>query len=251
MFFTTKKEGAQLRTEMKQLREDFSAQREALDAQLAKASVEVEKLEKVLEEATKLLARNNADVGAQVERLQAAVDSFSGKLEESQHALDLLRKELAEHRAQVDAKLAEVSQPSSGLPESKDALYADAERRFAEKHYKEVRRILKQFIEQHGDDSRADNARFLVGEAYFAEGRYAAAIGEYQQVIDHYPKGDVVDDAFLRNGVALYRLKSCSDARVFLQEMLRRFPKSPLAPRARQTLDEIEKYRKKKSKCSS
>jgi len=252
MLFTTKKEGAHLRKDLDEVRGEMATQRQALDAQLARAQTEVEKLQKVLDEGTHLLARNSADLGAQVQQMQATVEQLTGQMDEARHELEALRKELGEARAQVDAKIAELAAGTvKALPEGKDALFAEGERQYQSKSYEEARRALRQFINKHATDPRADNARFLVGEAYFHEARYAAAIGEYQKVIDGHPKGDVVADAFWKNGVAFFKLKSCTEARVFLQEMMRRFPKSPLSKKARETLDEIDKVRKNKSKCSS
>jgi TolA-binding protein len=253
MLFTTKKEGAQLRKDVDEIRREIRGQRAALDDQIARAQTEVEKLQKVLAEATQLLERNSADVGAQVQRAQANVDALGGKIEEARHELDALRQELADFRTQTDAKIGELGPkpPEPALPEGKDALWKEAERRFKEKSWDETRRVLRRYLDHYGDDARADDARFMIGETYYAEGRYGAAIGEYQKVIDGFPKGDTVDDAFLRNGQAFFKLKSCGEARVFLQELLRRFPKSPLAPKAKETLDQIDKARKDKSKCGS
>jgi tol-pal system protein YbgF len=230
----------------------MAIQQKALDDQLARARTEVEKLQKVLAEGTQLLARNSADVGAQVQQIQATVDQLTGQLDEARHELEALRKELGEFRAQTDAKIAELAAGTvKALPEGQDALFAEADKQFKAKNYEEARRALRQFLNHHGSDPRADNARFMIGQAYFQEGRYAAAIGEYQKVIDGHPKGDVVADAFLRNGVAFFKLKSCTEARVFLQELIRRFPGSALVKKARETLEEIDKVRKNKTKCSS
>jgi len=252
MLFTTKKETAKLREDVEQVRREMAEQRKALEERLAVAQGEVEKLQTVLGEGTQLLARNSADADAQVQQIQAKVDALTGQLDEARHELDTLRKELTESRALLAAKAVEpAAQVPAAAPESKKALFSEGERRHKAKEFEEARKAFRQFVGRYGEDALADDARYLIGETYFAETRYGAAIGEYQKVIDGYPKGDMVDDAFLRNGVAFFKLKSCTEARVFLEEMLRRFPKSPLAPKARQTLDEIDKARKTKSKCSS
>jgi tol-pal system protein YbgF len=249
MLFTTRKEGAKLSADVDAVRREAAEQRRALEVRLAAAEAEVAKVRETLGEGTQLLARNSADADAQVQRIQATVEALTVRLEESLREIEALRKELADARAQAAAKTGEPA-PPAGAPQSKQDLFAEGERRLKAKEYEEARRLLRQFVGRHGDDALADDARYLIGETYFSEARYGAAIGEYQKVIDGYPKGDKADDAFLRNGVAFFRLKSCAEARVFLEEMLRRFPKSTLVPKARQTIDDVDKARKNKAKCN-
>jgi tol-pal system protein YbgF len=251
MMFTTKKEGSKLREEVEAAREEAAEQRRLLEEKVAHLEEELGKLQQSLGEGTQLLARNSADADAQVQQIQSTVTALTVRLEESQRELEALRQELAQARAQTPAPAAAQTPGTPATPDDKQGLFAEGGRRFKAKEYDEARRLLRQFVARFGDDVLADDARYLVGETYFAEGRFGAAIGEYQKVIDGYPKGDHADDAFLRNGAAFFKLKSCAEARVFLEEMIRRFPKSTLVPKARKTLDEIDKARKNKAKCES
>ena len=57
------------------------------------------------------------------------------------------------------------------------------------------------------------------------QNRPAAALGELNQVIQRYPRGDAVDEALFDMGEAFFRLGSCTDARTTFQTIVdRAFP---------------------------
>ncbi len=256
MLFTTRGEGQGLRRDVDQIEKDLELQRAELDDAVRDATEEVARVKQLTDEATKLLARNSADVGATVEEARAAVQRLEGRVEEATQALDALRKELGEYRAATDVKLEGLLGQSTKaqappLPEGKQELFAEGGRRLEAGQHDEARRLLRHYLSRFGGDDQADNAQLMLGESYFREEKYAAAIGEFQKVIDAFPKGDAVDDAFLKNGQAFFRLKYCTDARVFLQELIRRFPRSPLVQDARKLLGELDRAKKDRAKCTS
>lgn len=256
MFFTSAGEGKALRKDVDQIKSDVQLQREQLDATVTKAEEQLAKVQAATEEATKLLARNSADVGAQVAETRAALEKVQGQIAEAQAAIEGLRKELGEYRASTDVRLEQITAQGKAaaappVPEDKQQLFAEAQRRLDAAQYDEARRLFRAYLNRFGGDDQADNSQFLIGESYFREDKYAAAIGEFQKVIDGFPRGDVVDRAFWKNGLSFLKLKYCTDARVFLQEMIRRFPRSSLVPDARKALNEIEKSKKDRSKCTS
>jgi TolA-binding protein len=61
----------------------------------------------------------------------------------------------------------------------------------------------------------------------------------------------MVPDAMYRNGTAFYSLKYCSDARVYFQELLRRYPKTEWKKDANEQLKKLTHDLKDKALCSS
>lgn len=256
MFFTSAGEGKALRRDVDALKSNVETRQAELSETVKKAEAELAKVEAATAEATKLLTRNSADVGAQVLDVRATLEKVEGQLAEASAAIEALRKEMGEYRAQTDVKLEALGNPASKsqaapVPEDKQQLYAQAEEKLQAGHYEDARRLLRTYLNRFGSDDQADNAQLMLGESYFREEKFAAAIGEFQKVIDNFPKGDSVDDAFFKNGQAFFKLKYCTDGRVFLQELIRRFPRSSLLAEARKLLDEIDKAKKNRSKCTS
>ena len=71
-------------------------------------------------------------------------------------------------------------------------------------------------------------------------------------MVDNFPKSDVVPDAMYKNGVAFYALKYCGDAKVYFQELLKRYPKTNWKKDASEELQEaaVEDV-KNKAVCES
>ena len=97
-----------------------------------------------------------------------------------------------------------------------DATIEWIQKRFEAKQFNDSRRLFDAFIARFPTDGRAATAQYLIGEAYFAEGKYANAIGAYSKVIDNFPKAENVPDAMYRNGLAFYALKYCGKPKVLV-----------------------------------
>src|SRR5207249_7635233 len=128
-----------------------------------------------------------------------------------------------------------VTQPST--PSDKEALFAAARDKFQTGDQEEAWRLLRQFITQFPSDPRAAQAQLLHGDSYFAQKKYAAAIGEFQKVVDNYPRSPVVEEAMYKIGLAFLELHYCTDAKTFLGETLKRYPRTQYAAAIRKSLE--------------
>ena len=70
-------------------------------------------------------------------------------------------------------------------------------------------------------------------------------------MVDNFPKSDVVPDAMYKNGLAFYALKYCGDAKVYFQELLKRYPRTQWKKEANQELRRLKKDQRNKAICSS
>src|SRR5262245_60131934 len=65
---------------------------DAMDRRDVDINEQVARLRKVLDQATALLSRNSADVGAKVAKSEADIATLTGQLEEAKHLLGQLQK---------------------------------------------------------------------------------------------------------------------------------------------------------------
>ena len=86
----------------------------------------------------------------------------------------------------------------------------------------------------------AGNAQFWLGETYYREQWYEKAILEYQKVIENYPDGNKIEASLLKQGLAFFNLGDKANARLILQELIRKHPKSNEAQIARQKVKETD-----------
>ncbi|MBW2732590.1 MAG: tetratricopeptide repeat protein [Deltaproteobacteria bacterium] len=243
----TSGEGDALRKDLMQLQKSLSKTQVSAEKQL-------QKLQEVMEQATALLTRNNADVGAQVDRLQRDVAKVTGATEENTKALQDLSKRFADFQAKVDVKLENLSsgapqKKQPPVPEDKNKLFGLAQGRINAGKHQEGRRLLRHFVARFEKDARVPNAWLQLGNSYYAQGKFANAIQEYRKVIEKYKRSKVVPEALYKIGMSFYQLKYCSDARVFFSELTRRHRRHPAAKSAHKTLKLIRRYRRNRRFC--
>ncbi|TWI71781.1 tol-pal system protein YbgF [Desulfobotulus alkaliphilus] len=107
-----------------------------------------------------------------------------------------------------------------------DALYKEAKQAFDNGLFEKARDGFHEILVHFPDSNLADNAQFWIGDIYYREKWYEKAILEYQKVIDNYPKGNKVASALLKQGFAFEKLGQKANARLILEELLRKYPGS-------------------------
>jgi TolA-binding protein len=281
-WFTTKDEGNRLRKDVSAIDERLAKKEADLDAR-------VKQLDESLDKATKLLARNSADLGAEVEKLGQEQAKLNGQLADQRREIDSLRAEVAalkdenaKLRADYEARLAAAEQriasldggkPATGgtgtgtgtggtgtggtggtggdKPVDKDALLARADASLKAGQLTDARKDYLAFLKKYPQDAKADDAQYALGEIHYREKAYEKAIGEFQKVIDGYASGDMVDDALFRAGEAALEMKWCVDARAYFGVLVQKYPKSSLLKSAKAKLEYIKKNAKKKDVCAT
>jgi len=254
--FMTKQEGAEMKQQLDEVRNMSTTNEQKAEALSKKMDDQLRRLKQVVDEATKVVTRNSADIGLTVEKLQTDLAQLTGRIDDLQHSQDALTKQFQDYRAASDTKLESLTNTMTAaktppMPETPDALFAEGEKRLAAQQYADARRLFEAFTNRYPTDARAAKAQYDIGEAYLGEKRYANAIGAYTKVVDNFPKSDIVPDAMYKNGTAFYSLKYCSDAKVYFQELLKRYPKTGWKKDATEELKRLQKDQKNKAACSS
>jgi len=251
--FMTKEEGRELKLQIDELKKSSAQNNAELTKQLEQ---QLAKLKQLVDEATKVVTRNSADVGQTVQTLQRDVGVLQGKVDDLTHTTEAVTKQFSEFRAKSDTQLeklgnAMTTSKTPPTPESPDAHFAEAERRMQAAQWADSRRLFEAFKDRYPNDARAGKAQFNIGETYFAEKKWANAIGAYTKVVDNFPKSDSVPDAMFKNGKAFKELKYCSDAKIYFQELLKRYPKTSWKTDAADEIKQITKDLKNKAACES
>jgi tol-pal system protein YbgF len=254
---TTKHDGEVMQQQIKNLDQRVTAQEQVLSGR-------VKQLDESIDKATKMLARNSADLGTRVDQFSDEIAQFAGKLEMLQRSVDAARTELAQvkqDQQSLSGRMDSIErqlgitpgQPAQSEPVTVDkaVLFDNAYKALQAGKFDDARKQFRLYVQAFPQDDKADDALFYVGEAFFRQKDYEKAIAEYQKVIDTYPKGDMADDAFLQAGLAAIEKGWCVDAGAYLGELVKRFPQSPLIKTAKQKLDYIKKNAKNAKVCKS
>ncbi len=96
----------------------------------------------------------------------------------------------------------------------------------------------EEFVQKYPSHPLVASAQFWIGEAYFRARDFENAATELQKAVDLAPTGDKTPDGLLKIGLALRALKREERARESWARLVRDFPDSEAAQRARAFLRE-------------
>ncbi|MDL2207820.1 tol-pal system protein YbgF [Desulfovibrio sp. OttesenSCG-928-M16] len=127
---------------------------------------------------------------------------------------------------------------AGATPGNAQALYDSGIKSFDQRRYKDAVASFKNFTATYPKHNLAGNAHFWEGESWFQLKDYARAALAYQEVIAKHPGSPKMQSAMLKQGIALHNAGKQSAARERLDELVKRYPQSPEATRAKKFLAE-------------
>lgn len=99
----------------------------------------------------------------------------------------------------------------------------------------------KSFVSAYPSSPLAGNAQYWLGEAYYVTHEYPSAIAAFQKVATDWPESSKVPDALVKIGFTQSALGKNGEARVTLQDVIRRFPGTEAATLAADRLKRLPK----------
>jgi tol-pal system protein YbgF len=139
--------------------------------------------------------------------------------------------------AAVEVALPKPARPAAP-PLTAEQLFARAMSQFRNGELGQAILDFEDFLTKHPGHALAGSAQFWIGEAYFAARDFQHAAAEYKKAVDLAPKGEKTPEAMFKLGLAYLSLKRPDRARDIWTELIRDFPQSEAAQRARTTLRE-------------
>jgi tol-pal system protein YbgF len=119
--------------------------------------------------------------------------------------------------------------PGGRTGSAEDAVYRDGQRLLKAGQYSQAAGVFSRMLAENPRGRLAPNARYWLGECYYAQGRYVEAAAEFQRCADDYPKTDKAADALLKLSYSYNRLGDGPRAMTALDNLLRRYPSSNAA----------------------
>lgn len=99
-----------------------------------------------------------------------------------------------------------------------------------------ARALLEKAAQDHPGDPKLDEVRYRIAETYFNENDWRKAIGQFNAVIEGWPKSKWAPWAMLAQGDAFGKLGQGDNAKLFYSEVIRVYPKSDAAKEAKKQL---------------
>ena len=248
---TTKSEGAQLRKELTLVQGRLDAKEKTLDDQIAQ-------LQKVLEDATKVLKRNSADIGADVDSLRSDVRAANGlvttvnnSITELKQAIDTYRKGNAARMDAIEQRVVQIESGKATASSSPEELWKLGSSAFEAARYNDAIDIFKRLSQTYPTHERADDAVYFRGQSYTNLKDWDHAIGVYQQLYDKYPDSSLADDGLYFAALAANQLKNCTEARTYLGLIKQKYPRSNVIKQTDELDKTIKKDLKNKARCGA
>jgi TolA-binding protein len=248
---TTKSEGDTLRQGIKDLDARVETKEKQFDGK-------VDELQKVLDDATRLLKRNSADLGADVDQLRndvrianGLVAAINNQMAELKAALEATRKDSETRITALEQRLGSVESGKPTANSSADDLWRLGSAAFEAQRFNDALDVFKRLLQAYPTHDRADDAQYFRGQSYTNLKDWDAAIREYQRLFDKFPDSPLADDGLYFAALAAETLKNCSEARTYLGLIKQKFPKSNVTKISDDADKRIKGVLKTKAKCSS
>jgi tol-pal system protein YbgF len=205
----------------------------------------VDELKKNQDTATQELAKVVIDL----KNVRALLSQMTAAQEEREQNLRALKATLDRLSGQVEKLAQAPSSPLAGspgtaqgrtkvVPASPEELYNSALSSYRARDLNAAVLKLFSFIDSYPTHRLAESAQFMLGDVYYAQGEYDLASEELLKYLDAYPKGPKAPEALLKLGLSYRALKDLTEARAVWRQLLRDFPRSDAAARARSLLTE-------------
>jgi len=230
-----------------QMQADISANQKRLDSLEDDLEVKRKELEEALAEASRVLRRNSADQGLQIEQMRERLAMMEGQIAELRNESSGASQAQAQRSLELQRRLSEVARAagmdvaldSGEIPEKKSAHWEALSKSYRINKHSYTRALARAYVERYPKDERADNAQYMIGSSYLKQGQAAAALGEFQKVVSTYRKGDAIDETLYDMAQAFLEVRSCNDAGTALKALLKNHKSSPLAPKAKKELRKV------------
>jgi len=206
----------------------------ALGRMHVELSSTVTALNKLLEQEVQLARSGRAGNEERLREIQRLLQSVATRLDDSHEQVSEL-KDAVRYRpaARVDSANASGSVTPRTLY---DAAYQDLTRG----NHGLALLGFQEMLTKFPDSELADNAQYWIGETYYAQKDFPAALREFEKAVATYPKGDKVPAALLKSGFCQIETGDKSGARETFKKLQERFPQTEEARLAGTKLQEVD-----------
>ena len=194
-----------------------------------------------IEEIDYLLNRKLTQYDEDAKKRQERLEELSLSVAKSEKQISQLEQYLSIEGKPVPPSAIVAPVPGKTSPAAPTAkqLYNDGRQAFDNGKMDKSRQLFLSLIKDHPKSDYADNAQFWIAESYYREKWYERAILEYQTVIEKYPKGNKVPAAKHKQGMAFLQIGDKANARIILNDLVKKHPNSSEAKIAAQKLKEF------------
>lgn len=243
----TTSDGDKMRADISALQAEQSAmnkmltQREAnLAETIAKARTEIAQLEKLITRAEGTLKNNDLAAATDLQQARQEVQKLRGEAEGLAFKLEKMELDLKNFKEDVDIRLASAAPAQDDYPENATELLALG-KKLLKDDPKAAIKAMEAFLKRHAEDARVDEAMFMIGEAYRAQGLHVNSIFAFQRILKEHRRSSYLPRATYRIGQGFDSLKKCKQAVLFYKASVKKYPTASFVNDASKRAKTLEK----------
>lgn len=184
-----------------------------------------------------------ADLEVISDEFRTELARLSTAVEEQAQAHRMQSEELRKEMAALSAKVQALETASAPAPVKvqKAPSYETAKELYDGGHFEEAAEEARGVVRSKSKGSAdSKKAQFLLAESYFAAKDFGAAALEFSEFKKAHSKDSNVPNAILRQAQSFRNLGKEKEAKLFYQELIEKFPKTPAAGQAKRELKKLK-----------
>ena len=109
-----------------------------------------------------------------------------------------------------------------------------------DENYETARVSFIKFIRLHQDSDFVDDAKYWLGETYYAQSLFTQALKEFEGVLTEFPNSEKMPESLLKKGFCYYELGEVEKSKQILKSVVNQYPDSSVSRLAVQKLKMID-----------
>ncbi|MBM4316584.1 MAG: tetratricopeptide repeat protein [Deltaproteobacteria bacterium] len=192
---------------------------------------------------------DRAEVDSNVDEMRVEMAKLGNVVEESAQGrikeTEEIRKELAALAIRIQALeqravAEELSQKQLAQEKPKAASLDLGRKLFDEGKFDESVDIFRAVVKAQPKSEDGKKAQFLLGESLFSTKDYASAVLAFSEFRKSFSQDALIPNAIYRQATSFREMGQNTDAKLFYQDLIERFPKSPFARKAKIELKRLK-----------
>ena len=111
-----------------------------------------------------------------------------------------------------------------------------------DENYETARDSFIEFIRLYQDSDFVDDAKYWLGETYYAQRFFTQALKEFEEVLTKFPNSGKIPEALLKKGFCYFELGEVEKSRQLLKSVVNQYPDSSVSRLAVQKLKMIDSF---------
>lgn len=186
-----------------------------------------------------------ASIDANAHLIRTHTDNMDLKLHDMDARIAALEERLAIQGKQVTTAVSTVAPEAAAEAE----LYQAGLNQINNSAFLKAIGTFKKFMTKFPKSDYSANAQYWIAECYFAMRDFEQAIKEFEILKEKYPRSDKVPAALLKQGYAFIELDMVSDAKLFLNNLIKRYPRTKESKEAKDRMERMEKLKESERKA--